>query len=77
MPGFKGRIKEEDINTVREHSNIVDVVSDYVALKKKGKLFWGLCPFHQEKTPSFKVDPAAQLYHCFGCAEGGNVLHLS
>ncbi len=73
MMSFKGRIKEEDINSIRERSNIVDVVSDYVALKKKGKLFWGLCPFHQEKTPSFKVDPSTQLFHCFGCGEGGNV----
>ncbi|MCL6471661.1 MAG: DNA primase [Firmicutes bacterium] len=70
---YKGRIKEEDISIVREHSDLVDVVSEYVALKKKGKLFWGICPFHQEKTPSFKVDPAMQLYHCFGCGEGGNV----
>lgn len=73
MVDFKGRIKEEDINIVRERSDIVEVVSDYVALKKKGRLFWGLCPFHQEKTPSFKVDPSSQLYHCFGCGEGGNV----
>ncbi|MHB8840560.1 MAG: DNA primase [Candidatus Aquicultor sp.] len=73
MTDFKGRIKEEDVNAVRERSNIVDVVSDYVALKKKGRLFWGLCPFHQEKTASFKVDSAAQLFHCFGCGEGGNV----
>ncbi len=73
MASYKGRIKEEDISTIRERSNIVDVVSDYVMLKKKGKLFWGLCPFHQEKSPSFKVDPATQLFHCFGCGEGGNV----
>lgn len=72
MVNYKSRIKEEDINTVRERNNIVDVVSDYVMLKKKGKLFWGLCPFHQEKTPSFKVDPSTQLFHCFGCGEGGN-----
>jgi len=73
MTTYKGRIREEDIDTVRERNNLVEVVSDYVALKKKGKLFWGPCPFHQEKTPSFKVDPAVQLYHCFGCGEGGNV----
>ena len=70
---MKGKIKEDDVNAVRERSNLVDVVSEYVALKKKGRLLWGLCPFHQEKTPSFKVDPVAQLYHCFGCDEGGNV----
>ncbi|HEY3374815.1 MAG TPA: DNA primase [Candidatus Aquicultor sp.] len=70
---MKGRIRDEDITIVRERNNIVDVVSDYVSLKKKGKLYWGLCPFHQEKTPSFKADPVSQLYHCFGCGEGGNV----
>ncbi|MDI6717277.1 MAG: DNA primase [Actinomycetota bacterium] len=70
---MNGRIKEEDINIVRERNDIVEVISEVVALKKKGKLFWGLCPFHQEKTPSFKVDPSSQLYHCFGCGEGGNV----
>lgn len=70
---MKGRIREDDVNAIRERSDIVDVISEYVALKKKGKLLWGLCPFHQEKTPSFKVDPIAQLYHCFGCSEGGNV----
>jgi DNA primase len=70
---MKGRISDSDINTVRERTNIVDIVSSYVTLKKKGKLFWGVCPFHTEKTPSFKIDPATQLFHCFGCGEGGNV----
>jgi DNA primase len=70
---MKGRISDSDINTVRERTNIVDIISGYVTLKKKGKLFWGVCPFHTEKTPSFKVDPATQLFHCFGCGEGGNV----
>lgn len=70
---MSGRIREDDVNAIRERNDIVEIVSDYIALKKKGKLLWGLCPFHQEKTPSFKVDPVAQLYHCFGCSEGGNV----
>ncbi|MDP3013998.1 MAG: DNA primase [Candidatus Subteraquimicrobiales bacterium] len=70
MAGF---IREEDVNTTRERNDLVEVVSDYVVLKKKGRYFWGLCPFHKEKTPSFKVDSIAQLYHCFGCGEGGNV----
>ncbi len=69
----RGRIKDEDIEALREQVNIVDVISDYVQLKKAGRLFKGLCPFHDEKTPSFMVDPAKQLYHCFGCGEGGNV----
>jgi DNA primase len=69
----RGRIKDEDIDRLREQVSIVDVISDYVQLKKAGRLFKGLCPFHDEKTPSFMVDPAKQLYHCFGCGEGGNV----
>lgn len=69
----RGRIKDEDVEALREQVNIVDVISDYVQLKKAGRLFKGLCPFHDEKTPSFMVDPAKQLYHCFGCGEGGNV----
>ena len=69
----RGRIKDEDIDRLREQVSIVDVISDYVQLKKAGRLFKGLCPFHDEKTPSFMVDPSKQLYHCFGCGEGGNV----
>lgn len=70
---MSGLISEEDINQIRERNDLFEVVSDYVTLKKKGRLLWGLCPFHSEKTPSFKVDPALQLWHCFGCGEGGNV----
>ncbi|MBC7247546.1 MAG: DNA primase [Actinobacteria bacterium] len=69
----RGRIRDEDIERLRERVDIVEVISDYVQLKKAGRLFKGLCPFHDEKTPSFMVDPAKQLYHCFGCGEGGNV----
>ena len=69
----RGRIRDEDIEQLRERVDIVEVISDYVQLKKAGRLFKGLCPFHDEKTPSFMVDPAKQLYHCFGCGEGGNV----
>ena len=68
-----GRIKSEDIDEVRERNDIVEVVSSYVRLKKTGSKFKGLCPFHQEKDPSFTVDPAKQLFYCFGCREGGNV----
>lgn len=66
-------IREDDISAVRERADLVKIVSEKVALRKKGKYFWGCCPFHKEKTPSFKIDPALQLYHCFGCGEGGNV----
>jgi DNA primase len=68
-----GRIPEEDIARVRDATDIVPLISESVVLKKKGRLYWGLCPFHGEKTPSFKVDPATQLWHCFGCSEGGDV----
>lgn len=61
------------VNAVRDAADIVDVIGRYVSLKQKGKNFWGLCPFHQEKTPSFSVDPQQQLFYCFGCHEGGTV----
>ena len=67
------RIPESKIEEVRRASDIVDVISGYVRLKKRGKNFLGLCPFHTEKTPSFNVSPERQMYHCFGCGVGGNV----
>jgi len=67
-----GRISDEDIQRVRDATDLVSLISETVVLKKKGRLFWGLCPFHGEKTPSFKVDPGTQLWHCFGCSEGGD-----
>jgi len=67
------RIPEAKIEEVRRASDIVDVISAYVRLKKRGKNFLGLCPFHSEKTPSFNVSPDRQMYHCFGCGVGGNV----
>src|SRR3990170_1996731 len=68
-----GLIRDEDINEVRERNDLIEIISGYVALKKTGRTFKGLCPFHKEKTPSFIVDPVKQLYHCFGCQDGGNV----
>lgn len=68
-----GRISEDFINEVRESVNIVDVISQYVSLEKRGKDYVGLCPFHQEKTPSFSVNPDKQFFYCFGCHKGGNV----
>ncbi|MBP1654373.1 MAG: primase [Bacteroidetes bacterium] len=67
------RIPDEKIEEVRSASDIVDVISAYVSLKKRGKSYVGRCPFHQEKTPSFTVSPEKQVYHCFGCGAGGNV----
>lgn len=67
-------IPEGDIRRVREASDLVAIVGDRVQLRQRGRDFWGCCPFHNEKTPSFKVDPTTQLWHCFGCGEGGDVI---
>ncbi len=67
-----GRISEEDVMRVREATDLVQLISESVPLRQKGRLFWGLCPFHGEKTSSFKVDPGTQLWHCFGCGLGGD-----
>lgn len=64
---------ESDISAIRERSNILEIVSDYVSLKKTGKYYKGLCPFHSEKTPSFMVNEGKQVFHCFGCGEGGDI----
>lgn len=66
-------ISQEDIQKVREASDIVEIVGQRTPLKQRGVEFWGCCPFHNEKTPSFKVDSSTQLWHCFGCGEGGDV----
>ncbi|MFA4885958.1 MAG: DNA primase [Desulfotomaculaceae bacterium] len=71
-----GLIPEEIIETVRLRSDIVEVVSRYVQLKKAGKNYTGLCPFHHEKTPSFTVAQDKQFFHCFGCKVGGNVFRF-
>lgn len=67
------RIPEETINDIRQKTNITDVVSQYVQLKKQGKNLFGFCPFHEERTPSFSVTEEKQIYHCFSCGRGGNV----
>lgn len=66
-------IPEHKIHEVREATDIVDLVSGYVTLKKSGRNFLGLCPFHTEKTPSLSVNPEKQIFHCFGCGAGGNI----
>ena len=67
------RIPEDILERIRDATDIVDVVSEHVQLGKKGRSFFGLCPFHDEKSPSFSVNPDRQIYHCFGCGVGGNV----
>jgi len=67
-------IPDDKISEVRERAAIVDVISDYVSLRKSGANFQGLCPFHGEKTPSFNVNPGRGIFHCFGCGVGGNVI---
>ncbi|MCL4378578.1 MAG: DNA primase [Actinobacteria bacterium] len=67
-------LKEGEINELKSRADIQNIISGYVNLKKAGKNYLGLCPFHKEKTPSFTVDARRQLYHCFGCSEGGDVI---
>ncbi len=66
-------IAEEKINQIRQSIDIVDIISEYVQLKKHGRNYFGLCPFHGESTPSFSVSTDKQIFHCFGCGAGGNV----
>ena len=69
MPYYSDELVEE----VRSRNDIVDVIGSYVHLQKKGSTYFGLCPFHNEKTGSFSVSPNKQMYYCFGCGAGGNV----
>jgi len=67
---------EELLEEIRLNNDIVDVVSEYVKLEKRGKYYFGICPFHREKTASFTVTPSRQIFNCFGCGRGGNVFHF-
>lgn len=67
------RYSDEIIEEVRQSNDIIDVISQYVRLKRSGRNYFGLCPFHNEKSPSFSVSPDKQIFHCFGCGVGGNV----
>ncbi|RJO64201.1 MAG: DNA primase [Candidatus Omnitrophota bacterium] len=73
---MKGRIPDHIVETVLSRVNIVEVVSEFIPLKRAGRNFRALCPFHQEKTPSFMVSTDKQIYHCFGCGAGGNVFNF-
>lgn len=70
------RYSDEILEEVRSRNDIVDVISQYVTLKRSGRNYFGLCPFHNEKSPSFSVSPDKQIFHCFGCGVGGNVFHF-
>ena len=67
------KISQTTIDQIRDRADIVDIISQEVNLKRKGINYFGVCPFHDEKTPSFSVSPSKQIYHCFGCGNGGNV----
>ena len=67
------RYSEDIIEEVRSKNDIVDLIGGYVKLQRKGSSYFGLCPFHNEKSPSFSVSPGKQMYYCFGCGAGGNV----
>lgn len=71
-----GRVRDEDIQEVRRRADLIQIASEYMQVKKAGRLFKALCPFHQEKSPSMSLDPVKGLYHCFGCSEGGDVYTL-
>ena len=67
------KIAQDTIDRIRDQADIVDIISQDVELKRRGINYFGACPFHDEKTPSFSVSPSKQIYHCFGCGNGGNV----
>lgn len=69
-------VTDEKVEEILAANDIVDVVSGYVKLEKKGKYFFGLCPFHNEKTPSFSVTPSKQIFYCYSCQKGGNAFHF-
>ncbi len=70
------RYSDELLDEIRNNNDIVDIISQYVTLKRSGRNYFGLCPFHKEKSPSFSVSPDKQIFHCFGCGVGGNVFHF-
>lgn len=69
-----GRISQETIERIRQSADIVSIINNYTDLTQRGAQYWGCCPFHNEKTPSFTVDPIKKFYHCFGCGVGGDVV---
>ena len=70
------RLSDQWLDELRSRSSLEQVVAEYVPLKQKGRRYWGCCPYHNEKTPSFSVDSEAQLFYCFGCHKGGTVIQF-
>lgn len=70
------KLSDAWLDELRSRTSLEEIVSEYVPLKQKGRRFWGCCPFHNEKTPSFSVDSESQLYYCFGCHKGGTAIHF-
>ena len=70
------RYSEALIDEIKANNDILDIISQYVILKRSGRNFLGLCPFHKEKTPSFSVSPDKQIFHCFGCGVGGDAINF-
>src|SRR3972149_3111643 len=73
---MRDNIPEEKSTEIRERASIVEIIADFVSLKKAGKNYLGLCPFHAERTPSFTVNEEKGIFHCFGCGVGGNVFNF-
>ncbi|MCK5330835.1 MAG: DNA primase, partial [Candidatus Marinimicrobia bacterium] len=71
-----GRIPRDIIERINDTADILEVVEQYVDLKKRGRNYFGLCPFHHEKTASFSVAPEKNIYHCFGCGAGGSTINF-
>ncbi|WP_238580093.1 CHC2 zinc finger domain-containing protein [Treponema endosymbiont of Eucomonympha sp.] len=71
-----GKISPETVKAVSEYTDIVALIGEYTRLEKRSGDWWGCCPFHHEKTPSFYVQPAKKMYYCFGCHEGGGRCHF-
>ena len=65
-----------DVREIKSKLDIVEIVADYVSIRKKGQTYWGRCPFHNEKTPSFSVSRERQTFHCFGCGKGGDIFNV-
>lgn len=70
------RYSDELLEEIKSKNDIIDIISEYVTLKRSGRSFFGLCPFHKEKSPSFSVSPDKQIFHCFGCGVGGDVFRF-